>query len=98
MSLSKFNPFGSATAKTLRYISAKEAQDIDSELMGSEGAFSLDQVRLIHHSPLKSGTDEARDRTADGTSRLLDSPMRHSTVPSRTQSRSRREWNEAKES
>lgn len=60
MSLSKYNPFGSAAAKTLRYISAKEAQDIDSELMGSEGAFSLDQVRpLLHHTERTSSTDES---------------------------------------
>ncbi|ORY79283.1 YjeF N-terminal domain-containing protein [Leucosporidium creatinivorum] len=41
-----FNPFSSAPAAPAgpRYISAKEAQQIDQELMGSDGAFSLDQL------------------------------------------------------
>lgn len=40
-----FNPFSSSKAPAgPRYISAKEAQQIDQELMGSDGAFSLDQV------------------------------------------------------
>lgn len=42
-----FNPFSSSKASAgPRYISAKEAQQIDQELMGSDGAFSLDQVSV----------------------------------------------------
>lgn len=41
-----FNPFSSSKPQNAgpRYITAKEAQMIDVELMGSDGAFSLDQV------------------------------------------------------
>ncbi|KAM0788336.1 hypothetical protein ACM66B_001478 [Microbotryomycetes sp. NB124-2] len=44
--LSALNPFGSKNVESTgpRYITAKEAQMIDKELMGSDGAFSLDQL------------------------------------------------------
>ncbi|KAI5478495.1 hypothetical protein MNV49_005023 [Pseudohyphozyma bogoriensis] len=43
--MSSFNPFASKSAPTLKYLTAKEAQDIDAELMGDDGAFSIDQAR-----------------------------------------------------
>lgn len=38
------NPFSRSTAPTLKYITADEAKAIDDDLMGEDGAFSLDQL------------------------------------------------------
>lgn len=42
------NPFSRSAqpGTSLKYITADEAKAIDQDLMGEDGAFSLDQVRL----------------------------------------------------
>lgn len=42
--LSKLNPLGPGRTETIKYLNAHEAQAIDDELMGAQGAFSLDQL------------------------------------------------------
>jgi hypothetical protein len=41
----RFNPFASGPKlPAVRYLTASEAKAIDADLMGEDGAFSLDQV------------------------------------------------------
>lgn len=48
--MSFLNPFATTSAPpaAIKYLTADEAKGIDAELMGPEGAFSLDQVSSLH--------------------------------------------------
>lgn len=65
MSFSIFNPFASAAAPppAIKFLSADEAKAIDAELMGPEGAFSLDQVRSFLPFPTLSSRPSSNQPT-----------------------------------
>lgn len=99
MSLSTLNPFGS-TEKKLKYITSREAQEIDDALMSNEGAFSLDQVSvfisLFLLTTIITQHDAILFTPVNGISWFLNSSMFNTSLPPWTSFTSRFEWHETK--
>lgn len=88
-----FNPFSSSTPArpSVKYLTADEAKAIDAELMGEDGAFSLDQVRArnsLHQDldSLKLIRSLARRHSVDGTRWPVHRAMPRRNLPSRSSS------------
>lgn len=98
--LSKLNPLGPGRTETIKYLNAHEAQAIDDELMGAQGAFSLDQVgslELIHRVNHANGGLSLLACVADGIGRALGCFSSRGDLPPGASVAFGCEWNQAEE-